>query len=58
MSKLLKSWWAVTGSNRRPSRCKRPSLYICQLFSLRLMAPISVNTYGTFDPFCAESVPS
>lgn len=22
-AKCLKSWWAVTGSNRRPSRCKR-----------------------------------
>ena len=26
LAAVLRGWWAVTGSNRRPSRCKRDAL--------------------------------
>ena len=34
---LSKSWWAMTGSNRRPSRCKRDAL------PTGLIAPTSIG---------------
>lgn len=50
--KPLKIWWAVTVSNRRPSRCKlRVPTQICG-FSRRI--PVY---FPNIDPFCFACVP-
>jgi hypothetical protein len=57
LPKSLILWWAVTGSNRRPSRCKQSAHCPKSLILRQMPLEPGENMVRTSSGFCPETVP-